>query len=239
MNSIESYKDINPSTISPSKKTIFIWLDILGFADALENEERFTELAKMLNSFQSLFESIDNCDTTIISDGLLLRILNPTVDIFKDTLNIIGQKQLQFIEEHKVFIRGGIALGSKLNDTKDGNNNLISQGLARAAKLEASSVDWPIIATNEKNLKDIQNYFTAVGELFSLHPCFNRRGEKIFFIDFLDEPNSDYYRILNDKTVKYESTISVHSKYIWLLRHYHHKFSDTQRDNRIPKDDIW
>lgn len=239
MNSIESYKDINPLTASPSKKTIFIWLDILGFADALENEEKFIELAKMLNSFQSLFESIDSCETTIISDGLLLRILNPTVDIFKDTLNIIGQKQLQFIKEHKVFIRGGIALGSKLDDAKDGNNNLISQGLARAAKLEASSVDWPIIATNEKNLKNIQDYFRAEDELFLLHPCFNRKGEKIFFIDFLDKPSSDYYKILNDKTVEFESIISVHSKYIWLLRHYHHKFSDTQRDTRISKDDIW
>ena len=239
MNSIESYKDIDPSADNPSKKTIFIWLDILGFADALEDEREFTKLAKMLNSFQSLFESIDYCDTTIISDGLLLRILNPAVDTFTDTLNIIGQKQLEFIKEHKVFIRGGIALGSKLDDAKDENNNLISQGLARAAKLEASSVDWPIIATNEKNLKDIQDYFTAKDELFSLHPCFNRKGEKIFFIDFLNEPSSDYYRILSDKTLEFESRISVHSKYIWLLRHYHHKFSDTQRDTRISKDDIW
>jgi hypothetical protein len=239
MNSIESYKNIDPATLSPSKKTIFIWLDILGFADALEDETKFTILAKMLNSFQSLFESIDSCKTTIISDGLLLRIISPSVDTFKDTLKIIGEKQLQFIIEHNVFMRGGIALGSKLDDEKDGNNNLISQGLARAAKLEASSVDWPIIATNEKNLKDIQDYFTAEDELFLLHPCFNRKGEKIFFIDFLDEPSNDYYKILNDKTVEYESITSVHSKYIWLLRHYHHKFSDTQRDMRIPKDDIW
>jgi len=239
MSSIEDYKDIDPATISSSKKTIFIWLDILGFADALEDERKFIELAKMLNNFQSLFESIDSCETTIISDGLLLRIINPTVDIFKDTLKIIGQKQLQFIVEHNIFIRGGIALGSKLDDVQDGNNNLISQGLARAAKLEASSVDWPIIATNEKNLKDIQDYFTAEGELFSLHPCFNRKGEKIFFIDFLDEPNSDYYRTLNDKSMEYISIISVHSKYIWLLRHYHHKFPDTTRDVRISKDDIW
>lgn len=239
MNSIESYKDIDPKTVSPSKKTIFIWLDILGFADALEDETKFSELAKMLNSFQSLFEGIVSCETTIISDGLLLRIISPSVDTFKDTLKTIGDKQLQFIIEHNVFIRGGIALGSKLNNEKDGNNNLISQGLARAAKLEASSVDWPIIATNEKNLKDIQDYFRAEDELFLLQPCFNRMGEKIFFIDFLDKPNRDYYCKLNDKTMEYISIISVHSKYIWLLRHYHHKFPDTLRDKRISEDDIW
>jgi len=193
----------------------------------------------MLNSFQSLFESINRCYLTIISDGLLLEIINPTVDIFKDTLKIIGQKQLEFIVEYNVFIRGGIALGSKLDDPKDRNNNLISQGLARAAKLEASSVDWPIIATNKKNLKDIQDYFTSKDELFSLHPCFNRKGEKIYFIDFLDKPNTDYYRIVNDKTIEHKDTASVHSKYIWLLRHYHHKFSDTTRDVSMCKDEIW
>ncbi|PHS32267.1 MAG: hypothetical protein COA92_07100 [Sulfurovum sp.] len=239
MNSIESYANIEPITTKPIPKTVFIWLDILGFADALEDESRFSELAQMLNSFQSLFDSIDGCHTTIISDGLLLRIVNSRVDALQETFQLIGEKQIQFILEHKIFIRGGIALGSKLEDTSDDNNNLISQGLARAAKLEASSIDWPVIATNEKNIKEIQDYFRAEDELFSLNPCFNRKGEKIFFIDFLNEPITSYYNILNEKINEYEKTPSVHSKYIWLLRHYHHKFSSTLRNENRCQDEIW
>jgi len=239
MNSIESYENIEPATTSSTDKTVFIWLDILGFADALEDETKFIELAKMLHSFQRIFDSIDGCHTKIISDGLLLRIINPSVNLLKDTFHLIGRKQIEFIVKHRVFIRGGIALGSKLQDIDDGNNDLISQGLARAAKLEASSVDWPIIATDDKNLEEIQKYFTSKDELFSLYPCFNRKGEKIYFIDFLDKPNSNYYRIVNDKTMEYKDNASVHSKYIWLLRHYHHKFSDTTRDDSMCKDEIW
>lgn len=233
MDSIGSYQDINPEQMNDTTKTIFIWLDILGFADALEDETRFLELARILQNFQSTFDSIISCHTTIISDGLLLRITNPSAQILMDTLKIIGTKQFEFITEHRIFIRGGIAIGSKLDDTTDTNNNLISQGLARAAKIEASSVDWPIIATNKTNIEHIQGYFGAEDELFTLKSCFNRKGEKIYFIDFLEEPNNDYYNILNDKVLEFVSSASVHSKYVWLLRYYHHKFPATLRDDRV------
>ncbi len=239
MRSIENYQDINPEQVNDTTKTIFIWLDILGFADALEDETRFSELARMLQNFQSTFESIASCHSTIISDGLLLRIINPSAQLLMDTLKIIGTKQFEFIKDHKIFIRGGIAIGSKLDDINDDdNNNLISQGLARAAKIEASFVDRPIIATNKMNMERIQDYFGASGEFFNLSTCFNRKGEEVYFIDFLEEPNDDYYNILNDKVLEFVDLVSVHSKYIWLLRHYHYKFPETQRDERMSTEVI-
>lgn len=232
MSSVGSYQDISAETVI-SEKSIFIWLDILGFADAIENEERFLELAKLLNEFQAIFTSIEGCFTKIISDGLLLRIANPEENL-NAVFDTIGQKKLDFIMKHKTFIRGGIAIGSKLDDTGDCNHDLISQGLARAAKMEGSFIDWPIIATNQENLKLIQEFYKAEEtESFGLSPSYNRKGEKIYFIDFLKEPLEEYHNLLNDKIYEFETTPSVQSKYIWLLRQYYHRFPETVRDARL------
>lgn len=237
MSSIESYQDIKPETVILAK-SIFIWLDILGFADAIEDEEKFLELSKLLKEFQAIFTSIEECDTKIISDGLLLRIINPN-DNLNVILTTIGQKQLDFIIKHETFIRGGIAIGSKLSDADDCNHDLISQGLARAAKIEASFVDWPIIATNQMNLKLIQDFYKAEEtQSFELKQSFNRKGEKIYFIDFLKEPLEEYHALLNDKIYEFEKIPSVQSKYIWLLRQYYHRFPEIDRDARLSTEVI-
>lgn len=232
MSSIESYQDIKPETVILAK-SIFIWLDILGFADAIEDEEKFLELSKLLKEFQAIFTSIEECDTKIISDGLLLKIINPR-DNLNTILKTIGEQQLDFIIQHKTFIRGGIAIGSKLDDAGDCNHDFISQGLARAVKIETSFVDWPIIATNAENLELIQKFYMTEGtESFGLKQSFNRKGEKIYFIDCLEKPLEEYHNLLNDKIYEFEETPSVQSKYIWLLRQYYHRFPGTDRDARL------
>ena len=52
--------DISNSNIDPegpynNNQAIFIWLDILGFSEATEDEAKYGELVQHLNAFQSIF----------------------------------------------------------------------------------------------------------------------------------------------------------------------------------------
>jgi len=227
-------RNIDDRVVSPeqivAKKTIFIWIDILGFTEALEDEGSFEELALKLQDFRDAFTTLDNCSTAIISDGLLIRIIDPTYDTTIRVFEEIGKLQYKFIMKHQMFLRGGISIGKKLENGDDGVIDIVSQGLARAAKFEGAGVDWPIIATNEKYIKEISEHITGGNEeVFSLIPTYNRKGEKIYFIEFLFEPNDAYYRLINNMCQNFLDKPSIHSKYVWLLRHYFHKFPETER----------
>ena len=234
MRSVKDYAGVNLSDKPETDKSIFIWLDIVGFSDAVDNEERYGELSELLTKFQSLFNECNDYNTNIISDGIILQISTSMYPKFVSILNDIGDKQLEFICNNKYFIRGGIALGTKLNNDKNGT--FISNGLARAVKVEEKYVSWPIIGTEKKNIAELRTFFNTNNEeeTFGLLQGFNLRGEAIYFIDFLKE-SKKYYIILNDKIKEYEKSPSIQSKYIWLLRYYHHKYNANNLDESLAE----
>ena len=207
------------------EKTIFIWLDILGFADAVESEERYRELADLLKEFQSLFDNGHEYDTEIISDGLILQLKSNNASKIKRAFLDIQQRQFEFIKATKYFIRGAIAVGTKLNAGNEVNNRFISNGLARAVKLESKFINWPIIGSDFANILEIQKLSSAFEEDFGLLACFNISGHDVYFMDFIKEDET-YYRILIEKINKHKDEPNIKAKYVWLLRYYHHKFDN-------------
>ncbi len=236
MTSVRDFVGVNPSDKLETEKSIFVWLDIVGFADAVDDEKRYEELSELLAKFQSLFNEGDGYNSTIISDGIILQILNPKYQSFIKFLKDIGKKQFKFICDNKYFIRGGIAIGTKFNHKKNENKNnlFISNGLARAVKIEEKHVCWPIIGTNEKNLQEIRTFFAANNEkeTFGLTQGLNAKGEVIYFLDFIDD-DEKYYLILNDNIKKNKSKPAFLNKYIWLLRYYHHKYNADNLDESL------
>ena len=231
MVSVRDSNDIDPAdtSILGNKQSIYIWLDILGFSVAVETEDRYGELFEKLKKFQDLFNESDNYDTEIISDGIILRIKKSSRELRSDLEDIfdeIAKKQFQFILENSLFIRGGIAVGSRFDDSEDHNSLFVSSGLTRAVKLEAGHVNWAIIGTDEKTITTIRKLLDINNdeEYFGLSHGFNKKGQDVFFIDFLNE-DEEYLALLNEKIEEYkDKDRGVRDKYIWLLRHYTHNY---------------
>lgn len=238
--------DIDPRG-SRCDQSIFIWLDILGFTDAVENDTTYDELVELLKRFQRMFNEGNGYETDIISDGIILWINSKSYDDLKGIFTDIGHRQIKFICESEHFIRGGIAIGTRYlqrgNDNSHGggdrNHIFVSSGLARAVNLEARHVSWPVVGTNLNNLKKIKEHYKITDPKESLGLCrgFNRQGEDVFFIDFMQECSSEekriYYDILKSKISDDNLVPAVKSKYIWLLRYYHHHWGKTEEIERL------
>ena len=212
----------SPNTQNATKddKSIFIWLDILGFADAVENENEYFKLAEKLRKFQTLFNKYEGYAAEIISDGMILQIDNNYLTKLMEVFQRIGEMQLKFILDNNEFIRGGIAVGTKYQD-----HTYISNGLARAVKLETTFINYPIIGTDKKNILEIQKLLSSDNnEFFGLMQSFNKRGDDLYFIDFITD-DRDYLQLLNAKISEFEKNPIIRDKYIWLLRYYLHKYS--------------
>ena len=245
----------NQQNISLTGKTgnqsIFIWLDILGFSKAVENESEYEKLAELLEKFQSLFNEGDGYRTKIISDGIILQITNSDYESLVKILKDIGEKQFRFINENGHFIRGGISVGTKLEKGNSDSSLFISNGLARAVKIEETHVSWPVIGTNHKVLSEIRKLFQINNdkEDFKLTKGFNAYGAELYFIDFLKEENNDYYELLNKKVKDFRDKMEKElrdkkekdlrndskalNKYLWLLRYYHNRFGSDNLDESL------
>ena len=210
--------------------SLFIWLDVLGFAEAVDDVEKYRELSELLKKFQALFVESDKYDTKIISDGLILYAKEPTEEMISLIFKEIAEKQFEFILKNKYFIRGGIAIGSRY-ESDEVTDQFISNGLARAYSLESSGIDWPLIATDEKNINRLKQMFRIdeANEYFGLEEAFNKNGKNIYFIDFIKE-NETYLKLLEEKIFEFKDTPSVRNKYVWLLRYYLHRFENTRND---------
>lgn len=219
--------DVKAYEQTTTNKSIFIWLDILGFSDAVEDEEEYFKLSKLLKKFQKLFNEDNFYSSKVISDGIILQIKNSQMKNLEDVFRSIAEKQFSFILESQQFIRGGIAVGTKFED-----NSLISNGLARAVKIESSCVNYPVIGTNRKNIDDIKEMIHRFNEFdyFELKQTFNKRGEDLFFIDFIKDDRS-YFSLLKSKISEFEEKPIVRDKYIWLLRYYIQKFKENDLGN--------
>ena len=221
----------NPEEISINNdNSLFIWLDVLGFPEAVDDVEKYRELSELLKKFQALFVESDKYDTKIISDGLILYTKEPTEEMISLIFKEIAEKQFEFILKNKYFIRGGIAIGSRY-ESDEVTDQFISNGLARAYSLESSGIDWPLIATDEKNINRLKQMFRIdeANEYFGLEEAFNKNGKNIYFIDFIKE-NETYLKLLEEKIFEFKDTPSVRNKYVWLLRYYLHRFENTRND---------
>ncbi|WP_418186096.1 hypothetical protein ACNSOS_04470 [Aliarcobacter vitoriensis] len=223
-------KVLPTDNIKNKDNSLFIWLDILGFAEAVDKEEKYKELSELLKEFKQLFfDSTQNSyDAKIISDGLIIYLKDPGRDKINLIFKEISEKQFSFILKNKYFIRGGIALGSKYetDENIEKGNQYISNGLARAYKLESNCIDWPLIATDEINLKRLKDKFKInKEEFFGLEKAYNKNGKNIYFIDFIKE-DDNYFELLQNKIFEFKEEPSVRNKYIWLMRYYLHKFEN-------------
>lgn len=208
--------------------SLFIWLDVLGFAEAVDDVEKYRELSELLKKFQALFVESNKYNTKIISDGLILYTKEPTQEMISLIFKEIAEKQFEFILKNKYFIRGGIAVGSRY-ESDEVSDQFISNGLARAYSLESNSIDWPLIATDEKNINRLKDMFKVEKkeELFGLEEAYNKNGKTIYFIDFIKE-NETYLKLLEEKIFEFEEAPSVRNKYVWLLRYYLHRYENSR-----------
>lgn len=201
------------------KECLFVWIDILGFSDWLEDTNQYSLLSSLLNRFRKMFEDIKLPATyKMISDGLILQ-LNPgitTNEGVSSFFNKIKTIQQSFLQDG-IFLRGGCAAGTRF---KEDVENYISNGLARAYKLESSSISWPIIGTDEKNLSNIKKWYREVDWNVIFAQAKSVRGADIFYLDYLvdldQETQKKAYFIIDEKIKEKKDCPGVQHKFFWL-----------------------
>ncbi len=204
------------------KDTIFVWIDILGFSDALDDESKYEDLSKYLNFFSNLFSTSEMNKMARyrkISDGIILQLRNDirTPDMVSVFFKKILECQKKMLDSD-LYVRGGIAVGSKYEAD---DVNFISNGLARAVKLESNGITWPIIGTDEKNLKRMnQIYDSDFKEYFSI--TYSKNGSEVYYLNpfFELDPISQkrLYKNVVENIKKNEKKPQVLQKYVWIQR---------------------
>ena len=227
MPSVQDSINVKPSDKIENNKAVFIWLDILAWGKLLDDDQEYENLLRKLTQFQELFKNDYDYNTDIISDGIILQIKTKISEEFKKILIDIGKKQFKFINEHKLFIRGGIAVGTRFERTEHPNGLYVSNGLAKAVKIEEKHIDWPVIGTDEEKIKELQEYFkiTDENEYFGLIRSLNKKGKNVYFIDFLEEKD-EYNQLLKKNVAVNKEKPKIQNKYIWLLRYYRNRYGD-------------
>lgn len=218
--------------ISNNNKYLYVWLDILGFSDILDKQDSYKELIELLKDFRNKFEGIELTKKTLtISDGIVLIFeLNDNINSLNEIFKNIAKIQEEFVLEKNYFLRGGMAVGTiEENEQDDGLKYLISNALSKAYNLESKFVKYPVIATNESEIKKLnQLYFAEEGiEQFGLLKSYStssksEKKEHIYFIDFISDKR--FESILKVGLKKHQSSPQVLEKYIWLYRYYNQKF---------------
>lgn len=215
------------------KKTIFIWIDILGFKDKLKDGKHYDELALLLDDFQRRFKEREGYyRTTIISDGIVLE-LNPNREKwdFKKVqacFDEIKRQQLGFVLEKKCVVRGAIVVGtSRLK--KDNEQNYISNGLSFAYELESKGINWPVIGTNKHFFDEINLLYRNDGLEHPFENLFKKtltpKGEDVYFLDIYSDLAGNEREIvegvIQEQLQKQQDNRSVYSKYVWLYKCMH------------------
>ena len=220
----ESIPDVmSGNGIQKNKKdTIFVWIDILGFSDALDDESKYEQLSNYLNFFSKLF-STSEMDKLAkyrkISDGIILQLRNDirSPDVVNEFFKKIVECQKKMFDS-ELYVRGGIAIGSKY-ETDD--ENFISNGLARAVKLESNVITWPVIGTDEKNLNRMnQIYGSDLKKYFSI--TYSKSGSEVYYLNpFLELDTISQKRLymnVVENIKKNEKKPQVLQKYLWIQR---------------------
>ncbi len=227
-------------------KSVFIWLDILGFSNDVEgaqdNEANYTTLKDNLTTFQDTFqqpsEYTSSIQSTIISDGILLELklyssdrLVDRVEKFINYIEYIGKAQLTFFKKKRKLIRGGISVANSVQENTK-NGVFLTYGLSAAVKME-KKVCWPIIGMDEGVLKELARVVsngddeqTVLDDIKkNFKKTYNSDGDLIYFIDFLDQPNRQLEDLIKEKFDQKDKGIdtadnTVIPKYSWLYRYY-------------------
>ena len=205
-----------------SFQQLFIWIDILGFSDALEDDSKYSELSNVLKVFRDLFITFNPLP---VSDGVLLTLSLDDFKTLSDQLANIAELQFKFTIENTYFVRGGMAVGTKFEA-----DFLISNGFARAVKSESQDIDWPVIGTKEETIRTLREYLKIDDptELFGMLQSFNKKGESLYYLNFLPPPTDkaylDYRDILKRKLDEFRENPQVHQKYVWLQRYYYYRY---------------
>lgn len=206
-------------------ETIFIWIDILGFSDKLENECDYMKLNDILSSFRNHFvDEAGRYEITSISDGLICE-LNPNRDPWGikdvlDCLDKIAEKQASFISQYNYLIRGGITVGTRL--FYENIKGFIGNGLSRANKTESKYISWPIIGFlwSEKLEQKIEDLYQAknIQKALDLRFTKNERDEDVYFLDYkkwLKGTGEDIKKLVSEELSNKRNSLRVKMKYEW------------------------
>ncbi len=219
---------------------MYIWIDVLGTKNFLRNNNNNTKiLNNILDNLKKRFKENDyKIEVKSIGDGLLLSLVisNISFIIFQEIIQFIENTQISFILENEAnfFLRGGIAI---VIDTEiEQNQYTVNRGLAMAVNIESKSVHWPVIGTDEDNLKVLKNIFSAdtdkIQEIFIND--YNAKGEKLYFINFLNSISknklSNFIQCINKQfdKINIKKNCSLRNKYFFLIKHIAIQTSDTK-----------
>ena len=206
-------------------ETIFVWIDILGFSDKLENECDYKKLNDILFSFHNHFvDETGKYEVTSISDGMVCE-LNPRrekwgINDVRDCFKKIAEKQASFIAKYRYLIRGGISVGTKLFDLDV--KGFIGNGLSRANKTESKSISWPIIGflwcdKLEQKLEDLY-HAKDIPKALDLKFTKNERDEDVYFLDYkkwLKGTGEDIKELVSEELSNNKNPLRVKMKYEW------------------------
>jgi len=229
--------DLPQINISIKKQYLYVWLDILGFSDILEREDRYSELIKLIKKFRDKFENTDEpIKTLAISDGIVLIFELKTIEDLKNVFTSISKLQDEFIVKEKYFLRGGMAIGTIYENEEDDNLKfLVSNALSSAYSTESKYIKWPIIGITQIQYNKLKTYFNINSEdlqfgLLKCHSYYSCGDEQfIYFIDYMDE-ELEFKKLIEKNLKENHSKPQVLEKYIWLYRYYREKYGTTEID---------
>ncbi len=236
-------RKISPvDTSSQKPKNIYFWLDILGFSNGLNDENRYEDLYNKLLEFRNHISS--NCSdlpvtTQIISDGMVVRLEDNSIESFITLIKVIKQLLLKMMEIN-IFVRGSIALGTCISvGTENNEDKLLGNGLAKAVKIEGNDVCWPVVGTTENEYECILKYYDRNVNLDNLKTyfikCKNDNKAEIYVINVFDripeKSKVGIFKSIADKYTKFKAfkeiekgveenenfNHRVFSKYQWLV----------------------
>lgn len=212
------------------KETVFVWIDILGFSNKLENEDDYKNMQRLLLEFQNHFsDETGKYEVTAISDGLICE-LNPLRSAWgiKDIaacVNQIAQKQADFITKYGYLVRGGISVGTRYNGAEC--SGFIGNGLSRAYSTESNHISWPVIGfvLNEKIKRFFLSSFHVrnIKKYLKLNCTKNEHNEDVYFIDYKSRitNNMDAVRdLVSAELKKDDNPLRVKMKYEWVKQYF-------------------
>lgn len=206
-------------------ETIFVWIDILGFSDKLENEYDYKKLNDILLKFHEHFvDEAGRYEVTSISDGMICE-MNPNRDDWGikdvlDCLNTIAAKQASFISQYNYLIRGGITVGTRL--FYENIKGFIGNGLSRANKTESKHICWPIIGFlwSEDLESKLENLYHAkdIQKTLNLKYTKNENDKDVYFLDYkkwLKGTGEDIKKLISEELSNKRNPLRVKMKYEW------------------------
>ena len=211
-------------------ETIFVWIDILGFSKKLENENDYDAMDRLLYCFRDHFvDGNGKYEVTSISDGMICE-LNPkrdswTINDVFSCMDMIAQKQADFITKYGYLVRGGISVGTKLDSGQSAG--FIGNGLSRAYNTESNHISWPVIGfvLNKRMKKFFYSFYHIrnIKKYLKLNCTKNEQNEDVYFIDYKSKITNKMDAIkdlVSTELKKEDNPLRVKMKYEWVKQYF-------------------